>query len=127
MKTETKAKYTFKTIVAPELVRQQFTDLRKDLNTSDKQLMQALWNIATADLVLVAQEVTKLKVAEQSNKAPKPEKIKKEKAAKPEKVIKKRQAKPSKEVVKTITPTDEANVGGDSDDMECIVVDGTAE
>lgn len=40
-------KYTFKTIVAPEAVRADFTALRDELNSSDKELMQAIWNIGT--------------------------------------------------------------------------------
>jgi len=142
MKTETK-KYTFQTIVAPAHIRAQFTDLRKDLNTSDKQLMEALWLIASENLDRVAAEVTKLKVQaaaskpvkEKAVKAPKAPKAEKadalskgeatslSKAAKPKA---KRQSKPSKEVVKTLTAPDESNVGGDNDDFECMVVDGTA-
>lgn len=40
-------KYTFKTIVAPEAVRADFTALRDEFNSSDKELMQAIWNIGT--------------------------------------------------------------------------------
>ncbi len=38
-------KNAFKTIVAPEEVRQAFSELRNSLSTSDKILMQAIWNV----------------------------------------------------------------------------------
>jgi len=53
--------YKFVTIVAPEQVRVEFTHVREDLMTTDKQLMQALWNIAMRDADAVRQEVSDLK------------------------------------------------------------------
>ena len=57
----TTKKYAFVTIVAPEAVRAEFTQLRNELKTTDKQLMQALWNIAQSDAGAVAHEVEGLK------------------------------------------------------------------
>ena len=54
-------KYKFVTIVAPEQVRAEFTHVREDLMTTDKQLMQALWNIAMRDADAVRDEVASLK------------------------------------------------------------------
>jgi hypothetical protein len=56
------SQYTFKTIVATEHVRNEFTQLRDKLEASDKQLMQALWQIAlrAGDEVIV-KEVTEIK------------------------------------------------------------------
>ena len=53
-------KYTFKTIVAPEAVRADFTTLRDQLNSSDKELMQAIWNYAKADFDAIESEVKNL-------------------------------------------------------------------
>jgi hypothetical protein len=89
-------KYTFKTIVAPEAVRNDFTALRDQLGSSDKELMQALWNIGIDRLEDLKREVEALQesaalaraaakevkiAAKQKDKAPKP---KKEKAPKVE-------------------------------------------
>ena len=54
-------KYSFVTIVAPTEVRAEFTHVREDMMTTDKQLMQALWNIAMRDMGAVAHEVQGLK------------------------------------------------------------------
>lgn len=61
MSTAPKKKYSFQTIVAPEQVRVEFTHVREDLMTTDKQLMQALWNIAMRDRDAVRDEVSDLK------------------------------------------------------------------
>lgn len=123
-------KYTFKTIVAPEAVRAEFTGLRDQLNTSDKELMQAFWNIGIDRLedikreVLALQEQTAKERAEKKEikaaaklkeKAPKAKKAKKEKVA-AKKVPKK---KKSTKVEKVETFVDE------EDDTVCLVVDGT--
>lgn len=54
-------KYTFRTIVAPDAVRAGFTLLRDGLNTTDKQLMQAMWNICMRDMEELEHEVQGLK------------------------------------------------------------------
>jgi len=54
-------KYKFVTIVAPENVRAEFTEIRKQLKTTDKQLMQAMFNLATADMGALAHELDGLK------------------------------------------------------------------
>ena len=89
-------KYTFKTIVAPEAVRNDFTALRDQLGSSDKELVQALWNIGIDRLEDLKREVEALQgsaalaraaakevkiAAKQKDKTPKP---KKEKAPKVE-------------------------------------------
>jgi len=100
-------KYTFKTIVAPEAVRAEFTALRDDLKSSDKELMQAFWNLGLDRLEDIKREVEMLKSEASSvrserqemkaaaKRVAKPEKVKK--AAKPEKVKKAAKlAKPKK-------------------------------
>jgi hypothetical protein len=120
--------YTFKTIVAPEQVRADFTVLRDSLNSSDKELMQAFWNVAMANMDSVTAEVAKLReqtaVARQEKKelkmaAKKAEKAPKAPKKKAEKAPKKKADKPSKqakEVVATVA---------NEDDFEVLVVDGT--
>jgi peptidoglycan hydrolase CwlO-like protein len=53
-------KYTFKTIVATEAVRNEFTALRDSLNSSDKELMQAFWNLGIDRLEDIKNEVKML-------------------------------------------------------------------
>jgi peptidoglycan hydrolase CwlO-like protein len=54
------SKYTFKTIVANEAVRNEFTTLRDSLNSSDKELMQAFWNLGIDRLEDIKNEVKML-------------------------------------------------------------------
>lgn len=63
METKTATRYTFKTIVAPEAVRNEFTSLRNSLGSSDKELMQAFWNIGIDNLDTLKAEVTNLQNA----------------------------------------------------------------
>lgn len=63
METKTAARYTFKTIVAPEAVRAEFTALRDSLNSSDKELMQAFWNIGIDHLEALKAEVANIQAA----------------------------------------------------------------
>lgn len=63
METKTAARYTFKTIVAPEAVRAEFTSLRDSLGSSDKELMQAFWNIGIDNLDTLKAEVTNIQAA----------------------------------------------------------------
>lgn len=124
-------KYTFKTIVAPEAVRAEFTALRDQLNSSDKELMQAFWNIAVDRLDDIKREVEMLQASSAQARADKKE-IKaaaklKEKApkAKKEKKVTKVAAKkaPKKKAVKADKVT--KVVDEDGDDLECVVVDAT--
>lgn len=120
-------KYTFKTIVAPEAVRAEFTGLRDQLNSSDKELMQAFWNIGIDRLDDIKREVEMLQAQTAQARAEKQE-IKaaaklKEKApkAKKEKVAAKKAPKKAKKADKVTKVVDD---GGD-DDIETVVVDGT--
>ena len=98
-------KYTFKTIVAPEAVRAEFTALRDDLKSSDKELMQAFWNLGLDRLEDIKREVEMLKSEASSvrserqemkaaaKRVAKPEKVKKvAKLAKPKKATKPKKA-----------------------------------
>ena len=60
-------KYTFRTIVAPDQVRADFTELRDQLHSSDKELMQAFWNTCMNNIEQVKEQVVFLK--EQAAKA----------------------------------------------------------
>jgi hypothetical protein len=128
-------KYTFKTIVATEQVRHDFTVLRNRLNTTDKLLMQALWNTVVGNSFNMSCVEQELQAANEQNalnkaakrikrepKAKKAPKVKKE--TKIEKQLKAKgntSTKPTKEKVQIVTTVDEFG----KDDVECIVVDGT--
>jgi len=138
-------KSKFVTIVAPENVRSEFTYVRQDLKTTDKQLMQALWNIAMNHTDELRQEVVELKmVAEHLKEVAKitrgdltapshcctEETIALPAAAKAKvkKTAVKKEAKPKpvkKVVVFEGKEEPETFVGEDDDDMGCLVVDGT--
>ncbi len=120
-------KYAFKTIVAPELVRADFTVLRDRLNSSDKELMQAFWNFAMSNISAIEDEVRNLqeqsalaKSAKQEMKAAAKLKEKAPKAKK-EKVAAKKAPKKAKKADKVTKVVDD---GGD-DELGCIVVDAT--
>jgi peptidoglycan hydrolase CwlO-like protein len=86
-------KYTFKTIVAPEAVRADFTALRDQLNSSDKELMQAFWNIGVDRLEDIKREVEMLKSEASSVRSERQEmKAAAKRVAKPEKVTKPKKA-----------------------------------
>lgn len=119
-------KYTFKTIVAPEAVRAEFTGLRDQLNSSDKELMQAFWNIGIDRLDDIKREVEMLQAQTAQARAEKQEmkaaaKLK-EKApkAKKEKVAAKKAPKKAKKADKVTKVVDDGD-----DDIETVVVDGT--
>jgi hypothetical protein len=121
-------KYAFKTIVAPELVRADFTVLRDRLNSSDKELMQAFWNFAMSNISAIEDEVKNLqeqsalaKSAKQEMKAAAKLKEKAPKAKK-EKVAAKKAPKKAKKADKV---TKVAKIVDDGEDIECIVVDTT--
>jgi peptidoglycan hydrolase CwlO-like protein len=107
-------KYTFRTIVAPDAVRADFTALRDQLNSSDKELMQAFWNLGIDRLDDIKREVEMLQASAAQARAEKQE-IKaaaklKEKAA----IAEKKKA-----------PKAEEEFVDDGDDIETVVVDGT--
>lgn len=121
-------KYAFKTIVAPEAVRNEFTALRDSLNSSDKELMQAFWNLGIDRLEDIKREVEMLQAsaaAERLEKkelklAAKPKVVKPAKAKKVATKKAKKEAKPKKvQAAATLVAMDE------EDDVPCLVVDGT--
>lgn len=146
MTTEAKKKYTFQTIVVPSEMRNEFTFVREDLMTSDKQLALAMWNIVMRDPGALAHEVAGLKeVAAQLKQISKISKGEAEgavpKAAKVKKVIAKKEPKPKKEkpapkatkekVVKAPKTVmfegreePEVFAGIDDDDFEPMIVNG---
>ena len=103
-------KYTFRTIVAPDAVRAEFTGLRDQLNSSDKELMQAFWNIGIDRLDDIKREVEML----QAEAA----------AARAEKKEMKAAAKLKEKAAKN-APEKEEFVDDGSEDIECVVVDAT--
>jgi hypothetical protein len=98
--TNMKTKYTFQTIVAPQAVRADFTALRDQLDTSDKTLMQALWNIGIDHLDALKLEVNNIEASIQKARqeqrelkaAAKPKKAAKKAAVKPKKAVKSKKA-----------------------------------
>jgi peptidoglycan hydrolase CwlO-like protein len=131
-------KYKFVTIVAPEAVRNEFTALRDSLNSSDKELMQAFWNLGIDCIDRLKCEVEMLQASAAAERLEKKE-LKlaaKPKAAKPAKkaAVKakktatkkaKKEAKPSAKVMFEGREEPEIFVGLDDDDVPCLVVDGT--
>ena len=124
-------KYTFKTIVAPEAVRAEFTTLRDQLNSSDKELMQAFWNVAIDRIDDIKKEVEMLQASTAQSRAAKQEmkaaaKLKDKpakKAKKADKVTKVAAKKaPKKKANKVAKVT---KIVDDGDDLECVVVDAT--
>lgn len=67
------SKYTFKTIVAPEAVRAEFTALRDQLNSSDKELMQAFWNLGIDRIEDIKNEVAMLQAQSAQDRVSKKE------------------------------------------------------
>ena len=116
--------YTFKTIVAPEAVRADFTVLRDRLNSSDKELMSALWNFAMSNISAIEDEVKHLQeqtaIARASKQEMKAAAKLKEKA--PKKAPKKAEKKKAVKATKTAKVT---TVDDGEDDIVTIVVDGT--
>lgn len=118
--------YTFKTIVAPEEVRADFTVLRDRLNSSDKELMQAFWNFAMSNISAIEDEVKSLQESTAIARAQKQEmkaaaKLKEKAPKKKEKIAAKKapKKKASKKAESVSTVVDE------DDDLSCVVVDGT--
>lgn len=130
-----KQKYSFQTIVVNPAVRSEFTVLRDSLNTSDKELAQAFWNLGIDCIDRLKREVEMLQAsaaAERLEKKelklaakPKAAKPAKKAAVKPKKETKaKKQAKPSAKVMFEGREEVEVFVGLDDDDFETVVVDG---
>jgi len=125
-------KYTFKTIVAPEAVRNEFTALRDSLKSSDKELMQAFWNLGIDRLEDIKREVEMLQASAATARlekkelklAAKPKAVKPAKAKKVATKKAKKEAKPKK-VMFVGREEPEVFVGLDDDDFETVVVDGT--
>ena len=124
---QNKTRYTFKTIVAPEAVRADFTVLRDRLNSSDKELMSALWNFAMSNISAIEDEVKHLqeqtaiaRASKQEMKAAAKLKDKAKKAPKTEKVAAKKAPKKAKKADKVTKVVDDGD-----DDIETVVVDGT--
>lgn len=146
MTTEnTKKKYAFQTIVVPAEMRSEFTFVREDLQTSDKQLALAMWNLVMRDPSALALEVanlkeiaaqlkqvTKITTGEVEGAVPKAARTKKavaKKAPKKEKVVKEKKEKAPKAPKKTVMfegrEEPEMFIGvEDDDDMPCMVVNG---
>lgn len=100
---QTKNKYAFQTIVAPAAVRAEFTALRDQLDTKDKVLMQAFWNIGIDFIDKLKEEVENIKNSIQAEraevremKAAAKKAPKAPKAAKPKKAVAKKGTKPAK-------------------------------
>lgn len=110
-------KYTFKTIVAPEAVRAEFTGLRDQLNSSDKELMQAFWNIGIDRLDDIKREVEMLQAQTAQARA---EKQEVKAAAKLKEKAKKAPKKKATKTAKVATIVDDGE-----DELGCIVVDAT--
>ncbi len=134
------SKYAFKTIVATEEIRAEFTKLRNELNAGDKELMQAIWDIATDYLDMIKarvveiqeQQVAQRQVAKAakvamkkaaktpSKRGRKPKEVKEPTAKKATKKAVKRSVINVNEVATTIDPLD-------ADDTPVLVIDGTVE
>jgi peptidoglycan hydrolase CwlO-like protein len=128
MKDNTK-RYTFQTIVSPAAVREDFTTLRNQLNSSDKELMQAFWNLGIDRLDDIKREVEmlqasnakarnekkELKIAAKRKEKELRDSLKKEKTP----AAPKKKATKKKEQVSVVTVVDE-----DDQEPPTLVVDG---
>lgn len=127
------SKYTFKTIVANEAVRNEFTALRDSLNSSDKELMQAFWNLGIDRLEEIKNEVKALQdqaALERQNKKevkaaakrkPEDENAPKAKRGRKPKAETEKVAKPSKKAAKV---SDAPNVNTNEVVTEVLSDDG---
>jgi len=111
------SKYAFTTVVATAEDRAMFTKLRESLNSSDKELFQAIFEIANENMEYLVKKVEEKQATRVAIKAA-------AKAAKagskkdPEKKVKRVKKQKAPVVVEHI-------VSSDDDDFECVVVDGT--
>lgn len=96
-------KYTFKTIVAPEAVRADFTALRDEFNSSDKELMQAIWNIGTKSRGELQVELDEIKMQNAQVRVEKKEMKAAAKLREKEVVVKEEKAPKAKKAAKKAT------------------------
>ena len=115
------SQYKFQTIVATAEIRAQFTQMRNELDSSDKELMSAVWQVVTGNVQGVvdaleairaekAAEKTATKESKKALAAKKASKkpAKKAKAEKPEPKAKKMKGgRPVKDVVRMIESADD--------------------
>ena len=123
-------KYAFKTIVATEQIRAEFTALRDELSSSDKQLMLALWNLKNKEALI--EEVVRLQEQEVLDRKSKQEiKMAAKRAAKPEG----KRGRPKKEKTENVAnkanrtkvakeQVSKVSFEEDDDGFETVVVDG---
>lgn len=143
-KQTAKKKVTFQTIVATAETRASFTELRETMQATDKQLMDAVFKVATNHQVELTNALTAIRyeqtAAKSAAKAPKPDKpvkpakaSKAKKAVKPkanasEKTVKPAKAKAAEKVASESKSkkqsSDVAVVIEDGDDAPCLVVRG---
>jgi hypothetical protein len=121
-------KYKFQTIVATPEIRTQFTELREQLGTSDKQLMTAIWNLI--DIQAVTADVERLKgevaIARAEKKELKAAAKRKEKPVKEKKAAKKAAKKAGSSNKSTKAPKVSVVENDENDDdFQTVVVDGT--
>ena len=139
-----KKKVTFQTIVATAETRASFTELRETMQATDKQLMDAVFKVATNHQVELTNALAAIRyeqtAAKAAAKAPKPTKpTKPAKASKAKKAVKpkakaaeKTTAKPKAKAAEKVasakskkgSSTDVAVVIEDGDDAPCLVVRG---
>ena len=120
METKTKT-YSFKTIVATEQIRAEFTALRDELSSSDKQLMLALWNLKNKEALIA--EVVRLQEQEVLDRKSKQEiKMAAKRAAKPAG----KRGRPKKEKTENVAKEQVSKVSFEEEDdgFETVVVDG---
>lgn len=134
--------YTFQTIVATAEVRAAFTARRDELSSSDKELMTAMFNLATANPDALQAEVERLQTAAALEKAAKKEEKAKIKQAADEAAKAARKAAVEAHVKKDASSEAPAPAGiaakapkrsrsrqpevvSTSDEPEALVVDGT--
>ena len=125
-------KYTFQTIVAPAAVREEFTQLRNQLNSSDKELMQAFWNLGIDRLDDIKREVEMLQASNAKARLEKRElkiaaKRKEKEQRDTQKKAKKEKAPAAPKKKATKKKEQVSVVVDDEDDIQTVVVDGTKE
>jgi hypothetical protein len=109
-------KYKFQTVVVNPEVREQFTALREKLNSTDKELSLAFWNIGNKFRDELEMELEDIRTAKALARTEKKE-LKAAAKIKEPKEPKKRVRK-NKEQVTMV----ESN---DDEELACVVVDGT--
>ena len=111
--TAKQTSYKFQTIVSSPEIRAEFTQMRNELSSSDKELMRAIWKVVTDNVqsVVNALEAIRYEQADEkpaSTVAKKVAKKTKAKAEKPEPKAKKITGnRPVTDVIRTIAATDD--------------------